>query len=141
MSRLPHVVFALAAVSLVATSDNGIHPDMIDRFLIQGTWELVSAADDGRAQASDGNRIVVQGDEWTAGSLKFKYRFWATERPKRIDWVCQKQVWKGIYDLTGDTMRLCVSPPDQPRPTEFVTKPGDRRQLHVRRRVEPTEAQ
>ncbi len=103
--------------------------------LLQGTWRLVSAWDNGVQGLANGNRVTVTLQEWTATGLTFNYRLDSARTPKQIDWVHKGQVWKGIYELTPDRLRLCVSPPGQSRPTEFVTRPGDRRQLHVRKRA------
>ena len=38
---------------------------------------------------------------------------------------------KGIYELDGDTQKICIAMPDQPRPTEFVTSPENGHILEV----------
>lgn len=45
------------------------------------------------------------------------------------------RVIRGIYELTGDTLRSCVAAPNAPRPTEFTAKAGTGQTLRVFRRV------
>ena len=46
---------------------------------------------------------------------------------------------KAIYRLKGNILTYCVGAPDEPRPTEFSTQPGDRRTLVVLKRASATE--
>jgi uncharacterized protein (TIGR03067 family) len=45
----------------------------------------------------------------------------------------------GIYQLSGDTFRLCFAFPSATRPTSFETSPGSGRTLFVYRRARPEE--
>jgi len=129
---------AIACSSLFLLGLSGSHvPPHNDELLILGTWELVWAVDDGVERQTDRNRITVAADGWTAGDNVFSYRMYPHTRPKHMDWKHAGQVYQGIYELDGQTLRLCVAPPGKPRPTEFETRPGDGRSLHLRRRVEP----
>ena len=52
--------------------------------------------------------------------------------PKLIDYVNLSGANKGksqagIYDLNDNVLRVCMSPPGKPRPTEFRSKKGDNR--------------
>jgi uncharacterized protein (TIGR03067 family) len=42
---------------------------------------------------------------------------------------------KGIYEIKGDTMKLCIAPAGQPRPTSFTSKRGSGNKLLVMKRV------
>jgi uncharacterized protein (TIGR03067 family) len=44
---------------------------------------------------------------------------------------------KGIYELDGDTQRICWAAPGKPRPTEFEAKPDSGRMLQVLEKVKP----
>src|SRR5262249_36796346 len=48
-----------------------------------------------------------------------------------------KLVYKGIYDLKGDTLRLLMGLPGGERPTEFKTKEGEKLWLRTFERVKP----
>jgi uncharacterized protein (TIGR03067 family) len=43
----------------------------------------------------------------------------------------------GIYSVQGDVLTYCVAAPDQPRPTGFATRKGDRHTLAVLKRIAP----
>jgi uncharacterized protein (TIGR03067 family) len=136
MGPIDQVALICASICLLGLSGGHVFPHN-DEFLILGTWELVQAVDDGVERHTDRNRITVAADAWTAGEHVFKYRMYPHTQPKQIDWTIAGQVQRGIYELDGNRLRMCVSPLGKPRPTEFETHPGDGRSLHLRRRVEP----
>lgn len=134
----PIALAVLICVSFALMGLSSAHvPPHEDELLILGTWELVWAIDDGVEQNTDRNRIIVAAGAWTAGDHVFSYRMYPRTQPKQIDWMLAGQVHRGIYELDGQTLRLCVAPLGKPRPSEFETRPGDGRSLHLRRRVEP----
>lgn len=54
---------------------------------------------------------------------KLHYRLDATQNPKTIDLTIDSQPYlRGIYELNGDTFRLCYSDIFNERPTEFTSK-------------------
>jgi uncharacterized protein (TIGR03067 family) len=44
---------------------------------------------------------------------------------------------RGIYELDGDTLRTCVSPPGEERPSEFAAKADTDFMLFVYKRAKP----
>ena len=44
---------------------------------------------------------------------------------------------RGIYELTDDTYKTCISVDDQPRPEKFESKPGSKDGLEVLKREKP----
>jgi uncharacterized protein (TIGR03067 family) len=75
------------------------------------------------------HKVVVKG---TTLTLKFPSEFAlddkktppeinleVTEGPER-----EKGTWRGIYQLEGDDLEICISPPDTDRPKEFATREG-----------------
>ncbi|MBI3839766.1 MAG: TIGR03067 domain-containing protein [Planctomycetia bacterium] len=46
-----------------------------------------------------------------------------SKKPKTIDLDVNGRILKGIYELEGDTLRMCYLLTDGERPTEFATKP------------------
>lgn len=138
MHCLPCVSLLATAFGLVVVNARSL-PLHTDEIFLQGTWELVSAKDDGVDLGTDGNRIVVAGKRWKARDETYSYSMFPNRRPKQIDWTCGGKNYAGIYELNADTLRLCFGLPGEPRPLEFDTIPGDGRRLHVRRRVAPSD--
>jgi uncharacterized protein (TIGR03067 family) len=87
---------------------------------------------------------VCKGDETTVtigGQLimKAKFKVDPGQKPKTIDydmtdgWTKGKKQL-GIYELDGDTVKFCFGAPGAERPSDFSSKPGDRRTLSVWKR-------
>ena len=105
----------------------------LDRF--QGTWQLVSATQDGNVLPQDKVKqttIVFKGDTFRfpglaeyatskAGTVKLD----ETTTPKEMDAIStDKEVMLGIYVLQQNGYKVCFAPAGKPRPTEFNSTPG-----------------
>jgi uncharacterized protein (TIGR03067 family) len=103
---------------------------------MQGTWQLVSAMEDGKPLPHDKVKetsIVVEGDTFrfprlaedgtsSAGTFKLD----ATKTPKEMDSMsAEKEVVLGIYEMGGDSYKVCFSPAGKSRPSEFASAPGN----------------
>ena len=112
---------------------------------LQGTWSLVSAMEDGESLAEDKVKqttIVIKDDTFRfphlaedatskAGTIKLD----ATKKPKQMDTVStEKEVMLGIYELEGDSYKVCFAPVGKPRPNEFTSKSGSGNILQVWKR-------
>jgi uncharacterized protein (TIGR03067 family) len=88
---------------------------------LEGTWKFVSAEMFGKKLGErdlDLEKIVVQGDTITlqrpAGreSKPLTFVLTPTRTPRTIDLLTVKdeaaKVWKGIYAVDGDELRLCL---------------------------------
>jgi erythromycin esterase len=105
----------------------------LDRF--QGTWQMVSITQGGENKPLEGPlanmRVVVQGDKRSvhSGEMVFShalYRIDPTARPARIDVTVEQgalrgQTLLGIYEIVGDTQRVCLAQAGAERPRDFVT--------------------
>jgi uncharacterized protein (TIGR03067 family) len=116
-----------------------------------GTWKVVLAERDGKAlgEPITATKWVITGTAFTArlpreGKGKFAYRLGETDKRGTIDvevleseWADlgpRKRVYRGIYLLEGDNLKICYGPPygsDKERPTAFGTKPGSGNALFV----------
>jgi uncharacterized protein (TIGR03067 family) len=109
---------------------------------MQGTWNLVSAMEDGKALPQDKVKqttIVVKGNTFhfpglaedaTARAGTFKLD--ATKNPKEMDTTsAEKEVMLGIYELEPDSYKVCFAPAGKPRPTNFSSEPGSGQILQV----------
>jgi uncharacterized protein (TIGR03067 family) len=114
---------------------------------LQGTWQCQSLEQDGEKAGEAGVKdrtlffgaegfVVKQGFKLVqAGNVKVD----PTKRPKTLNaFVTQGEgkgeVMLGIYELTGDTLKLCLDLQGQKRPAEFKTTAGSGQVLAVYRR-------
>jgi uncharacterized protein (TIGR03067 family) len=91
-------------------------------------------------------RLVIPGDRWTLKEMQgdpdkeFAVRLDAGKKPGTIDIVYEsgenkRRTSLGIYELDGNTLRVCVGEPGDPRPIEF--NGGGTRTLEVFKREKP----
>jgi uncharacterized protein (TIGR03067 family) len=129
MFRSTAVVLLLACL-VVADEAKG------DLKKMEGTWQATLYIADGK-KWSDRElktmKLIVKGageNELVLGEEKFHgtYKLDESASPKTIDITLTSGPDKGkkklgIYELKGDTLRLCVGPLGGKRPAEFVSKP------------------
>ena len=118
---------------------------MNDLDKMQGTWNLVSAMEDGNGLPEDEVKqttIVIQGNAFRfpglaedATSRAGTFTLDPAKNPKEMDTTSSEgEVMLGIYELGPDNYRVCFAPADEPRPTTFGSEPGSRRILQAWRR-------
>jgi uncharacterized protein (TIGR03067 family) len=119
-----------------------------DTRALQGRWEIVSADFEGilgTVAYRRGTVIVVEADTlyFTDGFAKSqgsKFKLDAKAKPKSIDTRNDKGMRKtgitGIYELDGDTLKLCLNLAGK-RPKEFKTSAGDQTNLMILKRQKP----
>jgi uncharacterized protein (TIGR03067 family) len=117
------------------------HPD---HKTIEGEWRVT-------AVRRNGAEAVVPGEDrygFVKGVLtirtadnppsRLRYSLDPAQTPKHLDAVLEageeRQVSPMVYELKGDTLRICYPAPGTPRPTELATTAGDQRTLIVMRR-------
>jgi uncharacterized protein (TIGR03067 family) len=107
---------------------------------LQGVWALTYAVADGKKDTTTkgvfmvyGNRACVQTPEQSmTGGLYLD----PTSRPRAFDFVTSETTLEGIYELHGDTLRLCtIFGSDSRRPHEFAANPGSRQVIQVFKRM------
>jgi uncharacterized protein (TIGR03067 family) len=113
---------------------------------LQGTWEIVSLELEGQAMspgAFEGSSITVKGSTFTTASMGAVYggtiSVDAAKSPKQLDLSFKSGPEKGntslaIYDLEGDTFRLCLTVTGKTRPAAFTSKPGSGHAFEVLKR-------
>jgi len=141
------LVAVLAAVVgfLSGAEDPAAIQTELKRF--EGTWSYSSVVADGKP-APEGSlkaiRLVLKSDRFTMttpeSTQKGTFAVDPTITPKTIDVTFTEgpragKTIKGIYDLTGDACKVCIALGDQPRPTEFASKPGRGYALEVLKRI------
>jgi uncharacterized protein (TIGR03067 family) len=108
-----------------------------DMDALQGNWVMQVGESNGeklpeevaktykRTITKDKLTITRGGEELYQGSFKID----PTKKPKSIDVTIETGPNKGatmigIYELDGDTLKVCMVPPGTPRPSEFTGKAG-----------------
>lgn len=103
---------------------------------LQGTWRVtaleVNGAAPPRTQLASSS-IVIKGTRFTAtgpGSLyEGEMTIDANAQPKRLSVAMEKgaelRTNHAIYEIKGDTLRICLNVNGDPAPKAFATKQGD----------------
>src|SRR5260370_23015281 len=88
-------------------------------------------------------RLKIEGEKFTVSDENVSqggtFKVDATKKPKTIDVTFTDGPEKGktslgIYELDGDTYKICVDPEGKSRPTEFAIKPDSGHILEVLKR-------
>jgi uncharacterized protein (TIGR03067 family) len=130
------VLVILAAGSLIAADNK--RDDAIKKELknLRGTWVPTSGKANGSVPSPKELRkmkVVLAGDKWTlhfeGKTAEATFKIDPTKKPKTIDLhpkTAKGQVVVGIYELEGDTLKICMPEPStgKKRPTEFSGKDG-----------------
>ncbi|HYL77809.1 MAG TPA: TIGR03067 domain-containing protein, partial [Bryobacteraceae bacterium] len=111
---------------------------------LQGTWNIVELEMDGLAMGDSGDaRIVVKGERFTTVSMGAAYegtvRVDEAQSPKTLDLKFTKGPEKGnvnygIYELDGDTWKICLNTQGKRRPKKFTTSGGSGLALEILKR-------
>lgn len=136
-----YALLALVAVFLVAADDP---KDELKKLV--GTWMMVSGEEDGQKfaeQTIKGAKMVIKGDQYDVkigevtfmGTLKVD----PSKKPHAIDATETEGPFKGkttlgIYELEGDSFKVCFAKSGEDRPKEFRTKSGTGHILHTWKR-------
>ena len=126
----------------------GAEPTAKEIAAMQGTWTIESFTLNGQSvpagQLQNWRRIVTGGHvTWKNGDellVEMDITFDPQQKPMTLDSTIATGDAKGkvvlaIYELDGDTLRVCFADPDKPRPTEFSSAPGSGPSLYVAKRV------
>lgn len=137
------LLFAVA-VALVAANPKDDNKKEIERF--RGSWKFESVEFGGMpmdvAEFKD-VRLVLKGENFSVKLAGVEYagtfKVDVSKKPKTIDITYTEGPQKGmtllgIYELEGDTYKICVSMVEKDRPKEFATKEGTQHVLQVLKR-------
>jgi uncharacterized protein (TIGR03067 family) len=118
-----------------------------DRTGLQGTWKVVSIGGNGQtmpAERTGDMKVDISGRQYTTlkGGQVIEQAAMTTdpsEQPKTIDLAftqgeAKGQTLLGIYEVTGDTLRIALSEPGKARPTEITNRAGLRQDVWELRR-------
>ncbi len=140
------VGFAAAGGSGTLADDKADLEKELEKF--QGRWTFESSEADGKelpAAELKGFILTFEGDKHTvkkgdeliqAGTMKLD----PSKSPKAIDVTItvgpgKGTVMLGIYELSGDTLKVCFDAQGKKRPTEFKSAPGSEIFVNVHKRL------
>jgi uncharacterized protein (TIGR03067 family) len=114
---------------------------------LQGVWNIVSLEMEGQVVptgALAGARISLRGNRFTTSGMGAEYEgaasFDESKSPREFDLKFETGPEKGntslgIYELDGNTWRICLSTRGATRPAKFAAEPGTGFALEVLNRV------
>jgi len=124
-----------------------------DLMLLQGRWDSVLVVHSGKEVKPENVksvvRFVIKGDKVfyldkdgnvpkvkpTAHQIKLD----STTKPKQMDYIQTEdnkdKISKGIFDVKGDDLKICLDVEDKGRPKAFESKEGSGHRLLVLKRV------
>ena len=147
------LVALLCAVGFAASGGSGTLADEkadlekeVRKF--QGAWTFESSETGGKKlpiSALNGLILIFEGHKHTVkkgdeliqvGTQKLD----PSKSPKAIDVTMTEgpnkgAVMLGIYEIDGDTLKVCFDPQGKKRPTEFKSAPGSENFVNVHKRV------
>jgi uncharacterized protein (TIGR03067 family) len=101
---------------------------------LKGTWTVTEMIRDGKENANakddtatfDGTKLTIKTK--TGGHLA-TVKLDAGKKPMVMDMTpddgaMKGKVHLGIFEISGDTLKMCFSLPDKPRPASFESKEG-----------------
>jgi uncharacterized protein (TIGR03067 family) len=133
---LPQIPRLLNVLGLLSAASVFAQDAATDAKKLEGAW-TPSAAEIGEKAWPDDvlkkMKLVIAGDQYTVtvgkaidkGTIKFD----SSKKPKTMDIMGAEGPNKGktflaIYEINGDTLRICYDLGGKNRPTEFATKKG-----------------
>ncbi|HVS33990.1 MAG TPA: TIGR03067 domain-containing protein [Gemmataceae bacterium] len=136
---------ALSAGLLFAADakDDAVKKDMD---ALQGKWQITALTRDGKdAEVSKDAVRIVKDNKYTVNpnpntTIEGTFKIDPTTKPKSID-ITQTngpnagKTSLGVYDLDGDTLKICWAPPGKDRPTDFKSAEGSGVLLAVHKKV------
>jgi uncharacterized protein (TIGR03067 family) len=144
------VVSLFTGVGLLAAADDAKEAAVKkDLEAMKGTWTVVSAERDGKKIADaqlQGVTVTFDADGKVSAQRQGQTLFEGTvtidptKKPKTVDTTQTSEgdnkgkTALGIYELEGDTMKICSADFGKERPTEFSSKPGSGHFLRVYKR-------
>jgi RNA polymerase sigma factor (sigma-70 family) len=117
------VAAGLVAVALLLLTQGRKAP--ADAELLQGTWQVARVWFRGQELPAPNMEVMFAGDRFTQragfmGPMSATFRVDPSKDPREIDLSYPNGVTdRGIYDLNGDRLQLCVNTEGRERPAEL----------------------
>ena len=140
MKRISHVTMLLVAIALIA-ADKGEQKKEGDAEKIQGKWIVVESYRKGeKVDTSVGDVVTFSGKKLTIVQAGSKFEVEAVfelrpdKKPPELD-MTKRTTITAIYELAGDTLKICALDFGKGRPDAVGTAADDNRTLRVLKRV------
>ena len=138
---LAAIGFAGAAVPLLLLAADA-QKEKADRELLQGTWQITAFEEEGQKVDENDQKLkerpVFEDDKIRTSDRVLEFKLDPKQNPKHIDFTLDGEdqgKQKGIYELKGDDLKICIGPPDGDRPTKLETAAGSKSMLFTLKRV------
>lgn len=131
------ILFTLLAIAFVPAERHFQDAGKTDLERLQGSWLLVHIEREHPITPDKmlNNQIQIRGNEYKRFTLEEPpilvrtFRLDPTTEPKSIDLIAKNPngedwVFRGIYEIRGDTFRLCFAMLGKERPKEFRVGPN-----------------
>jgi uncharacterized protein (TIGR03067 family) len=136
----------LVAVGLMLAADKPADEIKKELKKFEGTWKIVSVEAEGEKLPTDmfkDSKLVLKDDQFTFTEgktvSKGTFKVDPSKKPKTIDIKFTEgpekgQTLMGIYEIDGDTYKVCLDPTGKKRPTKFESKKGSGAVVEVLKR-------
>ena len=144
----PLALLTVAAVLAAGPADDAAD-EQAEYARFAGTWAFESLEIDGKAVPPGvfkAARLTLKGNAFTqtgfGETARGTYKVDVRKTPRTIDITFGDgpqagKTAQGVYELEGDTYKVCVSEVGRPRPTGLVSRPGSGHALEVLKRQKP----
>jgi uncharacterized protein (TIGR03067 family) len=121
---------AVAAVGLlVGAGPVREEPRFVNRIPLVGVWNIVPDTLGGEKWSFRRDGTVAFYER--IGVVFAAYQCALNTEPPRIDIGDGEVLMRGIYQLDGNRLKLCLGKPGQPRPKDFREHRGDKKTIVV----------
>jgi len=115
---------------------------------LQGTWVIEAITQEGKDTPEtlrEIKRYTIKGDQWRVSFkgaekplFELRIKMDPRSKPKTIDYIGQKTdtvIMRAIYELEGDTLKVCFPVGAGDRPKEFKSEAGSKSGIILYKRV------
>jgi uncharacterized protein (TIGR03067 family) len=139
-------MLVLVAVGLMVAADKPADDAKKELKKFEGTWKFASVEMGGEKVPLEGlkdAKLELKDNKFTStiGKEVYKgtFKVDVSKKPKTIDITFTEgpdkdKTFLGIYELDGDTYKVCLDPSGKKRPKEFKTEKGSMVVLEVLKR-------
>ncbi len=134
-----HWLVMVIAVGLVAADQKADAPKD-DNAKIVGTWKFVDGNRGGekppeeflksfKVTFTDKGKVIAAPD-----NKEGTFQLDSSKKPKTMEVNIDGKTHKGVYELDGDNLNVCIAEDGEETPTKFETKPCSKQMLMIFKR-------